>query len=153
MVPVKGGAAALTTPSLAWIACLCVGVVFALATGYRPFTAPADLTLSEVAAVRDELELTRQLRSGADPNARYAVRADVIRSTPLTMTPLEAAVAIRRADVMELLVRNGAVINANNYPALRCLAERQNAGDAIAYLERAYPAGGSVACQGVTLPW
>ena len=153
MVPVRGGAAALATPSLAWIASLCAAVVFALATGYRPFTAPADLTLSEVAALRDELELTRQLRNGADPNARYAVRADIIRSTPLTLTPLEAAVAIRRVDVVAFLVSHGARIDGADYLRLRCLAGVQHADEVAEFLDRAMSRDVTPSCDGVALPW
>jgi hypothetical protein len=149
----KGAGAALAGPSLACIACAVALVVLATATGYYPFGAPADLTLSEAAALRDNLEMTRQLRHGADPNRRASVRRDIVRSTPLEMTPLESAVAIRRAEVMELLVRNGARIDATNYPVLRCFAERENAGDVLAYLQQAVPAAPPVDCDGITLPW
>ena len=149
----RGGDAALAGPSLAWIACVAALVLFAIATGYRPFAAPTDLTLSEAAALRDGLEITRQLRLGADPNRRAWVRRDIIKSTPLALTPLESAVGIRRVEVMELLVRHGARIDAANYPVLRCFAEQESADDVIEYLERVAPSTGPVTCDAVTLPW
>lgn len=148
-----GAAVALAAPPLIWIAAAAVLVTIALATGYRPFSAPDDLTLSEAAALRDELEITRQIRDGADPNRRTSVRADLVRSTPLELTPLEAAVAIRRADVMELLVAQGARIDGDNYPVLRCLAEAQDADEVIDYLNRTVANAPPVACDQVMLPW
>ena len=149
----RGGGAALAGPSLVWIAGVAAIVLLAIATGYRPFASPSDLTLSEAAALRDGLEITRLIRLGANPNARASVRRDIIRSTPLELTPLEAAVAIRRADVMALLVREGARIDVASYPVLQCLAEFQKAGEVIDYLEKAAPAAAPVDCSTVTLPW
>ena len=151
MVQVKG---ALGAPPLAWIAVVGLFVVLAATTGYRPFAAPGDLTLPEAAGLRDLLAIEGQIRGGADANARAHVRRDIIRSTPLELTPLEAAVGIRRLDVVQLLVRHGARIDAGNGPVLRCFAERERAEDIVEYLRARLAADAPpVECAGVALPW
>ena len=145
---------ALGGPSLAWVGMVGAFVVLAAATGYRPFAAPGDLTLPEVAGLRDLLAIEGQIRRGADPNARARVRPGIIRSTPLEVTPLEAAVGIRRLDVVQLLVRHGARIDAGNGPVLRCFAERERAADIVEYLRARLAADAPpVECAGVALPW
>ena len=145
---------ALGAPSLVLVAVLALFVLLAVTTGYRPFAAPSDLTLPEAAGLRDLLEIEGQIRRGADPNARAAVRRDIIRSTPMDLTPLEAAVGIRRLDVVQLLVRHGARLDATNLPMLRCFAEREKATDIVEYLEAQAPqAATAVACAGMALPW
>ena len=145
---------ALGAPSLVLIAVVGVFVAVAATTGYLPFAAPSDLTLPEAAGLRDLLEIEGQIRRGADPNVRAQVRRDIIRSTPLELTPLEAAVGIRRLDVVRLLERNGARIDAATLPVLFCFAEREKAADIVEYLqERAPGETAAVDCSGVALPW
>ena len=145
---------ALGGPPLAWIAIVTVFVALAVTTGYLPFAAPGGLTLPEAAGLRDPLAIEGQIRGGADPNARARVRPDIIRSTPLDVTPLEAAVGIRRLDVVQLLVRHGARVDAETFPVLSCFAARERATEIVEYLETRRPAeAAAVDCAAVGLPW
>ena len=113
--------------------------------------APRDVTLPEAAALRDRAEILRQIRAGADPNRPARVRPGFVRGTEYVLTPLQAAVAARRLDVVEILVTQGAVINMRNMPGLLCFAERVGAVNVLAYLRARQST--IVNCEGVILPW
>ena len=74
-----------------------------------------------------------------------------MRSTEYVLTPLQAAVAVRRLDIVEMLVTQGAVINMRNMPGLLCFAERVGAANVLAYLRARQST--IVSCEGVILPW
>ena len=145
--------AALALPALAWMA---VGAVLLVATlfGYRALAAPADLTMAEVAVVRDEAELLRQIRHGAAPNVQTTIRRGMLSDQDYFMTPLEAALAGRHVETFQLLVENGATLTSRNFSRLTCLARLSEATDIVAFLERhSPPDAGAVECTGVRLPW
>ena len=141
---------ALGIPALAWTLVATVILISAL-TGYRPLAAPRDLTLSEAAAIRDPLEILRQIRSGADPNKPERVRRDLLKSDEYTMTPLEAAVAVRRLEIFQLLQKHGAVVGVANLPTLLCFAEQERATDIATYVKASE--GNEISCAGVHMPW
>ena len=86
-------------------------VLIALSLAGRPlFWATEPLTLAEAAAVRDGGEVARLIADGADPNARYRVRRGMVRGR-LEATPLEAARAARRPEIVQLLLDSGARSN------------------------------------------
>ena len=144
---------ALALPALAWIAAGTVVIVAAL-FGYRALAAPADLTMSEAAVLRDEAELLRQMRHGVAPDAAYTIRRGMLSEQDYIMTPLEAAIAARHAEVVQLLVDNGATLNDANLPRLICLARLSDATDIAAFLQtHSPPAAASVDCTGIRLPW
>lgn len=142
---------ALAAPALAWLAGAALVLVAALG-GFRALAAPADLTLPEAAALRDGAEVLRQIRHGVNPNEAGRVRRGVIRDEEYLMTPLEAAIAARHAEVVQLLVRNGAALNATNFPVLFCLAEGNDAADIVSFLKENVPAAVVSECAGVRLP-
>ena len=76
--------------------------------GQPPFWTAEPLTLSEAAAFRDGGEVARLLATGLDPNASYPVRRGAVRGR-VEATPLEAAEAARRGEVVQLLREAGAV--------------------------------------------
>jgi hypothetical protein len=76
--------------------------------GQPPFWTTEPLTLSEAAAFRDGGEVARMLATGLDPNASYPVRRGAVRGR-VEATPLEAAEAARRGEVVQLLREAGAV--------------------------------------------
>lgn len=144
---------ALALPALAWIA---VGTVVLVATlfGYRALAAPPDLTMSEAAVLRDEAELLRQMRHGVAPDAAYPIRRGMLSEQDYIMTPLEAAIAARHAEVVQLLVDNGATLTDANLPRLICLARLSEATDIAAFLQaHSPPAAEAVDCTGIRLPW
>jgi hypothetical protein len=139
------------------------GVIFVLLTatlvigplvGFDPIWRSEALTLPEAAGLRDNGEVLRLLRDGADINAAGPIRPDFIKSYEITMTPLEAAVGIRRADMVKLLLDRGAVMDQQSWPGLVCFARQERATDVEALLVERAPAGASLAsCDGIKTPW
>lgn len=106
------------------------------AAGRLPFARDPRLTLAEAAALQDGGEIERLLRRGADPEQAARVRAGIIRDVDMTMTPLEAAVIEDHPDVVDLLVREGATIDARNFAALWCLAQPHQDEVMLRFLQR-----------------
>ncbi len=145
-------ALAVSAVPVAWLL-VATALVIAGWMGYAPFLTPADLTLPEASAVRDHLEILRQVESGADPNRAARVRPGLVRPGEYTMTPLEAAVASGRLDTVQFLQHHGARGDATTLPGLLCFARLQDATDIAAYLQQQAPPDFVVRCEGVRLPW
>ena len=139
------------------------GILFVLLTatvvvgplvGFDPIWRSEALTLPEAAGLRDDGEVQRLLRDGADVNAAGSIRPDFVKSYAITMTPLEAAVGIRRADMVTLLLDRGATLDQSNWPRLVCFARQERAADVEAVLIARGPAGATQAsCDGIKTPW
>ena len=111
--------------------CLSLYVLVGWVSGSNPFWTVPDLTLSEATMVRDAGEAVRLIRAGHDPNRAWPVRADLSDSgQPEELTPLEAAVQIRRLEFVQLLVR----MTAAERSTLVDRARRLGAGDITDYL-------------------
>lgn len=144
---------ALAVPALAWIAAATFILIAAL-FGYRALAAPADLTMSEAAVLRDEAELLRQIRHGASPDIDYTIRRGMLNEQDYILTPLEAAIAARHAEVVQVLVDNGTTLTGANLPRLICLARLNDTSDIAAFLQAHLPPGAAaVDCTGIRLPW
>jgi hypothetical protein len=74
----------------------------------HPFWRWEPLNLAEAAALRDRGEVARLLAEGEDPNATYRVRRGVVREYAMQMTPMAAARAARRDEIVQLLLDGGA---------------------------------------------
>ena len=87
-----------------------VRVVFLVlaAWGLHPFWMWEPLNLAEAAALRDRGEVTRLLAEGADPDATYLVRRGFIGNYALKLTPMAAAHAARRDEIVQILLDGGA---------------------------------------------
>ena len=115
--------------------CLSVYVVLGWVAGTDPFWTTPDLTLSEATVVRDAGEAVRLIRTGHDPNRAWPVRADLSeRREPEMITPLEAAIEIRRLEMFQLLVREGARITSSERPVLIDHARTAGARDIAEFL-------------------
>ena len=125
----------------------------ALPFGIDPIWHVEPVTLSEAAALRDNGEVIRLIGLGADPNKTSAVRADFVQKEAQVLTPLEAAVGIRRADMVELLLENGAHVDATTWTRLMCFADKLKASDVRTILEQRRPQGTSATCEDVKTPW
>src|SRR5688572_14966585 len=142
---------ALAGPSLVLL--VAAGVILSAALGgYEPLAGPEDLTLAEAAAIRDEAEVLRLIRAGADPDAPAIVRRGILNDPGYLLTPLEAAVAAGHVEVVQLLVRNGAVIDGRNFPILSCLAQEHGETEILSFLNQRAPAGVTVDCADVRVP-
>ena len=81
------------------------------------------------------------------------MRAELLRNDALVVTPLEAAVGIDRADIMEVLLDNGAVLDAMTWTRLMCFAASIEADEVVDFLEQRRPADAATACDHVQTPW
>jgi hypothetical protein len=77
----------------------------------HPFWLWTPLSLSEAAALRDRGEVSRLLAEGQDPNATYRVRKGFLRDYPMWLTPIDAAQAARRDEIVQILIDAGARVN------------------------------------------
>lgn len=103
-------------------------VVAGWAAGANPFWPTPSLNVAEAALVRDNAEAVRLIALGQDPSLAWPVRAELRNDAdPPLMTPLEAAIRIRRADLFDLLRREGARIAPEDLNRLIALAERSSA--------------------------
>jgi hypothetical protein len=83
---------------------------------------PADeVTLPEAIATRNSAEAARLIGLGQDPNARGRVRAGMLAGHDIRVTPLEAAVWVRDAALVRMLLAYGAVADRNELRVLRCM--------------------------------
>lgn len=99
-----------------------------------------DETLSEAAATRNKAEAARLIALGEDPNRPARVRAGLLPGGESgVVTPFEAAVAVRRPDMAQMLLDYGASLDSNQLRLLRCSSERLQDRDVRAFLERLAP--------------
>jgi hypothetical protein len=154
MVPLKRTWPALgaAVPSVAAAILMMV-----LAIGSMPavgaFAPREPLTLAEAAGLHDKAEIVRLIRRGHDPNIPARVRRGVLRSPEYVMTPIEAAIAGRRVDVVGLLTQMGAVIDEHNYPVLWCFALANKDADVIAFVEARQQGNTPRDCTSVATAW
>jgi hypothetical protein len=135
------------------LAIVSAAVLVMAAAGYEPLWEPPAVTMSEAAALRDAATALQLIRAGHNPNDRYPVRAGIIRSHEVVLTPLEAAVAARREEVVQALLAHRAK-HPGGIEALRCLAAASGALTVVAYLDGAFGAPASEpACGRVEVPW
>lgn len=130
-------------------AAMLIGLPF----GVDPLWRVEPLTLSEAAALHDSGEVVRLITLGEDPNTAGPVRPNFLRNDAQVVTPLEAAVGAGRADMVELLLENGAVMDAAMWTRLMCFAVVVDAGDVRDVLEPRRPAAASEHCANVSTPW
>jgi len=74
----------------------------------HPFWLWEPLNLSEAAALRDRGEVARLLAEGHDPNRTYRVRRGFVRNYARELTPVQAATATGRDEVVQILIDAGA---------------------------------------------
>lgn len=142
-------AVALALPPLvfaALVAVLLVGSLF----GWRPLWPDQNHNLAEAASLRDRPGMRLRLMAGDNPNAEYDIRAGLIRSIPVRLTPLEAAITTREDYVFEFLVEHGARPDGASRARLICFA-REMSADAIS--ARLAEPGVEYDCANVPVPW
>ena len=143
---------ALGLPGALLIAATAV-MLIGLPLGADPLWAVEPITLSEAAALRDNGEVVRLIDSGVDVNGTSAVRPDILSAHSLVMTPIEAAVAAERADMVELLLEQGARMDAALWTRLMCFSASVEADDVRALLEPRRPEDAVEHCDGIEIGW
>jgi hypothetical protein len=127
-------AAAVLPPLVAFAVSVYVAVGWLVGT--NPLWPTPELNVAEAAMVRDHAEVVRLIHAGQDPNRAWEIRSDIRNSDqPARMTPLEAAISIRRLELVQLLVREGARIGPAEREALVAFSRKYGAPDVAAYLE------------------
>lgn len=111
------------------------------------------VNMSEAAAARDPAVVARLLRRGENPNEPRPVRAGFVTNRRVVLTPIEAAIAARRPEVVDVLLPDQRPLDAPAWNRLRCLAEHAGDADTSALLDGWKPAGGTMDCAGVAIPW
>jgi hypothetical protein len=142
----------LGLPGLLFVAATAV-MLMGLPFGMDPLWAVEPTTLSEAAALRDNGEVVRLIELGADVNGASLVRPNVLAERELTMTPLEAAVAAERADMVELLLERGARVDVAQWTRLMCFAASVEADEIRALLAPLQAEPLTDACDRVQIPW
>lgn len=123
--------------------------LFLAAVDRHPMWPFQQWNLSEAAAVRDAAEIARLIQFAEDPNIPRDIRAGLLSDAPVRLTPLEAAVAINDGNIVLLLLRSGAVLDAGTWNRLQCLAD----GDEVRrVLDQLEPPDAVRQCEGVPLP-
>lgn len=143
----------LWAPALPPIALGLVALVLvaAGAMGKNPFWSGNEITLSEAAALRDQGAVLMRLTAGDDVDVRYSVRAGLIDSRTMTITPMEAAVHEDRPEMIALLLSRGARATAADVCVWTQLAARRKSRQADEYLASRYPVE-RAACAPVETP-
>ena len=101
--------------------------------GRTPLSYPPPRNVAEAAGMGHGPEVLRFLRSGQDATVILDVRPHIISSSVTRVSALEAAVWSRRAQLMRLLDREGA-IPAGVRAHLACLAADLGTAEVVDYL-------------------
>lgn len=129
-------------------------ILFAvLPFGIDPIWSVEPLTLPEAAALRDNAEVVRLIGLGGDIDAPGPVRPGISRDEALVLTPLEAATGSRRADMVLLLLEQGAALPPETWTRLSCIAAAVRADEVQSLLASVRPDGATESCAGVETPW
>jgi len=103
----RGLLIAAAGPSIV-LAVVQVLMLLAGVAGAHPFWRFEPVNLAEAAALHDGGEVARLIAEGQDPNGTYPVRAGYLSSEPASLTPIAAAIAARRGEIVTLLIDAGA---------------------------------------------
>jgi hypothetical protein len=140
-------------PALALASVEC-GVLLWGAVAGHPRWPDEYLNLSEAVAVRDTAEVVRLIEGGVDPDGRFMVRPGLVdNDRQVRITPLEAATAIRHAELVELLLERGARPTPDAWLRLRCVGEASGDEDLVAALNKANSGPDTPHCTGTETLW
>jgi hypothetical protein len=145
--------ALVTSLPAALLGVMTAGMLLRALVGPHPLWRAEPLNLSEAAAVRDPATVARLMKHGEDPYLRRDVRADLLFNDRRELTPLESAIASRRADVVEVILTSAPPPEPSEWSRLRCLAMLEDDDELGEALDRFKPATAVVDCTSVTRPW
>ena len=127
-------------------------VLVGAAVGWHPFWNEPPLTMSEAAALKDRATMLRLISNGVDINAPAKVRARILKSYDIIVTPLEASVGTRTPMAMQFLLARGASMDARERTVVMCLALKDDAQEIVGFL-RESGAQQTPDCEHVSTPW
>ena len=87
---------------------LIAGYVVAEALGFDRLARPEAATVSEAAAMGQAARTLQLIAEGQDANGRHRVREELLDHASHDLTPIEAAILGRHAELVRLLQRSGA---------------------------------------------
>jgi hypothetical protein len=119
---------------------------------WDPFWSEPALTMSEAAALNDRATIQRLIWSGDNPNAPARVRPSILKSTEISVTPLEASVGTRTPTTLQFLLSRGARMDAHERDVIFCLATEDEAREIIEYLDKD-GRNQKPDCEHVATPW
>jgi hypothetical protein len=108
--------------------------------GETPWSIGRPRNVAEAAGLGVGSEILRLLRDGQDPHRVWPVHRDVISSAVTRVTAPEAAVWSHKAQVMDLLERQGVLSRPDVRQHVLCLARDLQVGEIVDYLEGKGPA-------------
>jgi hypothetical protein len=126
-------------PAVTLVACAAVLVLAAGAGKYPFFWERRAFTMAEAAALRDRAAVLRLIRAGEDPFQAQRVPAGVLSGRELRLTPLQAAVLARRAEVVDLLLWATHGLDGEAWSDAVCLARLVHDADVEQTLRRYEP--------------
>ncbi|HEY1303469.1 MAG TPA: hypothetical protein VGF24_07980 [Vicinamibacterales bacterium] len=130
-------------------------IVMLLAIGSsHPMWRVEPINMSEAAVLRDSGTIVQLILRGEDPYARREIRADLLFNDRVELTPFEAGIAARRADIVDVILFSARTRpDAATWTHLKCLAILEGDKDVSATLDRYRPESATEMCDGVTRPW
>jgi hypothetical protein len=123
-------------------------VVLGWVADASPFWPDPQMTLSEAAGIGNAGEVVRLITAERhDPNLAWPVREGILGPAEI-VTPLEAAVAVRRTELVPVLVRHGAAVPRSGPArvALVCRAVAAAAAPEMVEMLTKMTGGSSVSC-------
>jgi hypothetical protein len=128
------------------------------ARGSHPVWRHQDVNMSEAAALHDAATVIRLIRAGEDPRTPRRIQSGMLFEREVALTPLEAAIAARRPEVVDVLLSEmPGGLDADAWSRAVCLAGAVKAHDVERVLHDHRPgraAGDArVECTAHALPW
>jgi hypothetical protein len=139
----KWAAVVLAAPG-SLLAAVSAAALMTAVFGAHPMWPHEALNLSEAAALNDEGQVAMLIGAGEDPDAPREVRAGLLGTSTVRLTPLEAAVAASDPSMIHTLLMHGAAMDARAWSDLRCAADDEGVAR---MLDAQRPAGATAPCE------
>ncbi len=148
-------AACVAVPPVA-LAVVSAGLLALTALSGHPLWPSHALNMSEAAALRDSATVLQLIRQGENLHERRRVRAGFLVDRDVALTPLEAAIAARRSEVVDVILWASHGVDWSTWKGARCLADTVADRDVERVLDLYRPVDTDVVnvdCTGVRRPW
>jgi hypothetical protein len=136
----------------ALLAAASLGMLMMAVVDVHPMWKTESLNMSEAAALRDAATVFQLVRAGESPSERRHIRAGLLFERSVSLTPLEAAIAAGRSEIVGLLLEVGEGVSRAEWIRARCLAASVRDAETERVLATYKPADTPDANQSVR-PW